>query len=312
MEPSLGPGERGSGLRSPSRRLDFKSPAHPGHPPPVRSSTLPPPLPSFRGSIHFIHPPPGVTRGYSKPPPLYNALGHGRGISMDRRLPNMGSHPHQGQNGPGRGHRSCGPPPLARGRSSHLGQPSRPRHPPPPHLTPTPPTTSPAPTPPTPSYPPVTPVGGPRTVVRVPTSVARAIFPSLKPGEASHLFWAGNVDSSDPRISQFCRLLLNCDNGSPAVLQKVHPLPPKPLRRPAAGPDPISSPPGLPRGRGAILHEASDASLRGALPNQTPPVNILTRQPAAGRRPFQAGATTAPQGDLPTPPSPAPTPSPAL
>ena len=229
----------------------------------------------------------------------------------------MGSHPHQGQSGPGRGHRSCGPPPLTRGRSSHLGQPSRPRHPPLPHFPPTPPATSPAPTPPTPSYPPTNSEGGPRTVVRVPTSVARAIFPCLKPGEASHLFWAGNVDSSDPRISQFCRRLLDCDNGSPAVLQKIYPLPPKPLRRPAAGSDPISSLSGLPRGRGPVLHEASDASLRGALPDQTPPVNILTRQPVAGRRPFQAGTpmagpTAAPQGDPPLPPSPAPTPTPAL
>ena len=261
MEPALDPGERGSGLRSPTRRLDLRaSPNHPGHPPPVRPSTLPHPLPPFRGP-----------------------------------------HPHQGQDEPGHGHRSCGHPPPTGGRPSHLGQPGRPRHLPPPNLTP-----------PTPSHPPVTPVGGPRTVVRVPSSVARAIFPSLKPGEASHLFWAGNVESSDPRISQFCRLLLNCDNDSPAVLKKSHPLPPQPLRRPAAGPDPISSPPGFPRGRSAVLREASDAGLRGTLPDTNPPVNILARQPTAGRRPFQAGATTAPQGDLPTPPSPAPAPSPDL
>ena len=313
MDLALGPGERGSGLRSPSRRLDFRGPAHPAHPrhpPPVRSPTPPHPLPPFRGSFHFIHPPPGLDRGYSRPPPPHYANSRGRGFNMDHRNTHVGPHPFQDQDGPRSGHRSRAPPPLTRGGHSNLGHPSRPRPPPPPHLPPSPPISPTAHTPPSTSHPPITSVSGPRTIIRVPPSVARAIFPSLKPGEASHLFWAGNVESSDPRISQFCRILRSHDDGSPAVLQKVHPPLPEPLRRPAAGPNPTPSPPGFPRGR-AVLHAASNACLRGALPNTDPSVNSSARQPTAGRRPFQAGATTAPQDGLSTPPSPAPTPAPA-
>ena len=310
MDQALGPGERGSGLRSPSRRLDFRSPAHPGHPPPVRSPTPPHPLPPFRGSFHFIHPPPGLDRGYSRPPPPHYANSRGRGFNMDHRNTHVGPHPFQDQDGPRSGHRSRAPPPLTRGGPSNLGHPSRPRPPPPPHLPPSPPISPTAHTPPSTSHPPITSVSGPRTIIRVPPSVARAIFPSLKPGEASHLFWAGNVESSDPRVSQFCRILRSHDDGSPAVLQKVHPPLPEPLRRPAAGPNPTPSPPGFPRGR-AVLHAASNACLRRALPDTDPSVNSSARQPTAGRRPFQAGATTAPQDSPSTPPSPAPTPAPA-
>ena len=317
MESSLGPGERGSGLRTPSRRLGFKSPGHLGHPPPIRSSTQPPPHPPFRGSPPFIHPPPGITQSYSKPPPLYNAFGHGRNLSMDHRLPSVGLYSHQDQSGLGRGHRGGGPPPHSRGRSSYCSQPGRTRHPPLPASPPASPTTSPSSTPPTPGHPPANSESGRRTVVRIPTSVARSIFPCLKPGEASHLFWSGTVDASDPRIGQFCRRLLDSDISSTAVLQKAHPQPTKPLRRPAAaGSDPIPGPPGPSRGRGPVLHEATDAPLRGALSHQAP-VNILIRHPVAGRRAFQAGPpmaglTTASQGDPSHPPSPAPTPTPAL
>ena len=313
MDLALGPGERGSGLRSPSRRLDFRGPAHPAHPrhpPPVRSPTPPHPLPPFRGSFHFIHPPPGLDRGYSRPPPPHYANSRGRGFNMDHRNTHVGPHPFQDQDGPRSGHRSRAPPPLTRGGHSNLGHPSRPRPPPPPHLPPSPPISPTAHTPPSTSHPPITSVSGPRTIVRIPSSVARAIFPSLKHGEASHLFWAGNVESSDPRVSQFCRILRSHDDGSPAVLQKVHPPLPEPLRRPAAGPNPTPSPPGFPRGR-AVLHAASNACLRRALPDTDPSVNSPARQPTAGRRPFQAGATTAPQDSPSTPPSPAPTPAPA-
>ena len=131
----MGSGQRGSGLRAPSRRLGIKCLDHLEPPPRLQAPTQPPPHPPFHCSPPYIRPPPGIPQCFSTPPPLYNAYGHGRKISNGHCSPSVGLHPHQDQSRPGRGHRGGGPPPHSRGRPSYSSTPGRTRHPTLPPLT---------------------------------------------------------------------------------------------------------------------------------------------------------------------------------